>query len=89
MVLIHDPSVKRDQFYRDYAGQSHFRPLCSKLGSTVRKWVIAVALHCVTQQQNYRHYGKKLFSVLCVNNLLILLYLRNAARCIHIDDNGL
>ena len=44
MLLIHDPSVKRDHFYQDYAGQSHFRSLCSKLGSTVRKWVIAVAL---------------------------------------------
>ena len=32
------------------------------------KWEIAVALHYGTQQQNLRHYGKKLFSVLCINN---------------------
>ena len=47
-VLIHDPSVKREHFYQECAGKSYFRSLCSKLGSTVRKWVIAVALHYAT-----------------------------------------
>ena len=48
MVLNHDPSVKRDNFFfKKCADKSHFVSLCSKLGSTGRKLLVAVVLHYV------------------------------------------
>ena len=48
VVLIRLNQLNVTNFYQECAGQSHFRSLCSKLGSTVRKWVLVLALHYVT-----------------------------------------
>ena len=59
VVLIHDPSVKRNLYYQECAGHSHFRPFCLEVGSTIRKRVIVLPLHYGSQVQNLQHYHKK------------------------------